>query len=267
MPPDSPASSPAPAPAPAPGARAACAWDSCSAEFSSLHQLAAHLLSAHIDHDRSPDSANSCEWSSCASRGRALPSRSALISHMKAHTGNRSYLCPADGCSKVYKRSDFLARHISTHATQPTTAAPSRLRETQADDASDASSIEDAPLALSNSAAMQAPPNPARKRRRRRSRQLQQRQPSPNSASDHSDDDDEFSDDSAARNHRSLSAAPAISSHDAPEPERQAAMLEAQLAYIRDQVSERKERLLRNKSKMRRLRLENDILIDALART
>ncbi|KAJ2761857.1 hypothetical protein H4S06_000980 [Coemansia sp. BCRC 34490] len=187
---------------------------------------------------------------------------------MKTHTGNRSYLCPADGCSKVYKRSDFLARHISTHTTQPAASTPSRLRETQADDASDASSIEDAPLALSNSAAMQAPPNPARKRRRRRrSRQLQQRQPSPNSVSDHSDDDDEFSDDSAASNHHSLSAVRAISSHDAPESERQAAMLEAQLAYIRDQVSARKERLLRNKSKMRRLRLENDILIDALART
>ncbi|KAJ1797166.1 hypothetical protein LPJ59_003310 [Coemansia sp. RSA 2399] len=244
MPPDS----------PAPVARAACAWHSCSAEFSTFHQLAAHLLSAHIDCDRSPESANSCEWYLCDTGGSPMPSRVDLISHLKTHTGNRSYLCPVDGCSKVYKRSDFLAKHINTHSALPapsSTAAPARLRAKHVDDdTSDASSHEDAPLALISNT--DAPLTPTRKRRRYRPRQ----QVSPKSDDD-DDDDDGSSDDSISR----------IAASDMPEPERQAALLEAQLTYIRDQVSARKERLLRNKTKMRRLRLENDILIDALART
>ncbi|KAJ1665181.1 hypothetical protein IW140_003545 [Coemansia sp. RSA 1813] len=251
MPPDSPTSR-----SPAPVARAACAWRSCSAEFGTFHQLAAHLLSAHID----CESANSCEWYLCDTGGHPMPSRMDLISHLKTHTGNRSYLCPVDGCGKVYKRSDFLAKHINTHSTQPAAAvgatAPARLRANHAADASDASSFEDAPLALiSNAAATDTPQNPTRKRRRYRRRQ----QPSPKPE----DDDDDSSDGSSSSNRRPKD----FSVPDMPESERQAAMLEAQLAYIRDQVSTRKELLVRNKTKMRRLRLENDILIDALART
>ncbi|KAJ2400972.1 hypothetical protein GGI23_001699 [Coemansia sp. RSA 2559] len=248
MPPDS----------PAPVARAACAWHSCSAEFSTFHQLAAHLLSAHIDCDRPPESANSCEWYLCDAGGRPMPSRADLIFHLKTHTGNRSYLCPVDGCSKIYKRSDFLAKHINTHSTLPpsssTAAAPARLRANHVNDnISDASSHEDAPLALVSTAA--APLSPTRKRRRYRPRQ---QHASPKSDDDNDDaNDDGSSDDSISR----------IAASDMPEPERQAALLEAQLTYIRDQVSARKVRLLRNKTKMRRLRLENDILIDALART
>ncbi|KAJ2555745.1 hypothetical protein EV175_002199 [Coemansia sp. RSA 1933] len=263
MPPDSPAAAPA-ARSPAPVARAACAWRSCSAEFGTFHQLASHLLTAHIDCERSPDNANSCEWYLCDTGGLPMSSRLDLVTHLKKHTGNRSYLCPVEGCGKVYKRSDFLTKHINTHSTQPPasssgTAAPSRYhRARHVDYASDASSLEDAPLALTSAAAAattNSQLNPSRKRRRYRRRQ----QPYPKSENDDNDDDD--------AGDSSESSGDLIHRPDLPESERQAALLEAQLAYIRDQVSSRKDRLLRNKSKMRRLRMENDILIDALART
>ncbi|KAJ2306495.1 hypothetical protein IWW55_001428, partial [Coemansia sp. RSA 2706] len=124
-------------------------------------------------------------------------SRRALIEHLRVHTGNRAFLCPADGCGRVYKRSDFLAKHIRSHDTE------SQPKGTDA---------------LS----------------RRR----------PRAASDTDSD------------------ASMYSSHD---EQLDALELDSQLAYIRDLVTARQAQLRRYKAKIRRLRLENDILVDSLA--
>ncbi|KAI9466429.1 hypothetical protein BX667DRAFT_510679, partial [Coemansia mojavensis] len=146
----------------------ACAWDVCSARFSSLHRLAAHLAADHVL--PLDPAARACAWRDCPQRGAALPSHSALIEHLSCHTGNRPFLCSAEGCAKVYKRADFLARHVASHAKRKASSSPS------------------------------------------------------------------------------------------PPPD----ILEARLAYIRDQVALRQASLRRYSAKIRRLRLENDILIDAL---
>ncbi|KAJ1814890.1 Zinc finger protein ZIC 4, partial [Coemansia sp. RSA 2599] len=103
-------------------ARAACAWASCRMEFASFHQLAAHLSKDHIAADSSLQPV--CEWRRCPHAGPPMPSRYHLITHMRTHTGDRSFLCPFDACGKVYKRTDFLKRHIETHAASAGTPAP-----------------------------------------------------------------------------------------------------------------------------------------------
>ncbi|KAJ2822161.1 hypothetical protein FBU31_004674 [Coemansia sp. 'formosensis'] len=213
---------------PAPGiGRVACAWGACSAEFASSYLLAIHLSLAHISPD--PHAHHSCQWQSCPQYKILAPTRYDMILHLKTHTGDRSYLCPFDGCDKVYKRSDFLIRHTNLHATPlSSTRQPStRTRDLQITARAD--------LLLHSS--------------------------SP-SESDDDDDDDRVM---QSPKHR-LSASDSDSYHPplSASSEPTEAMLEAQLAYISEQVAERTKKLTRVKEKSRRLRLENDILIDAL---
>ncbi|KAJ2878564.1 hypothetical protein H4R27_005759 [Coemansia aciculifera] len=202
--------------------RVACAWGACSAEFASTYLLAIHLSLAHISPD--PHANHSCQWQSCPQYKVIAPTRYDMILHLKTHTGDRAYLCPFDGCDKVYKRSDFLIRHTNSHSTAlPSTRQPSaRARENR--------NTPRAELLLQSSS---------------------------------SESDDDLVMQSSKRH---LSASDSDSYHpplsSASEPTE--AMLEAQLAYIRDQVADRTKTLTRVKEKSRRLRLENDILIDAL---
>ncbi|KAJ1732906.1 hypothetical protein LPJ61_001819 [Coemansia biformis] len=216
MPSPSAAGSPAPA-APAPAAPAAplgpavlatrCAWGDCSVQLASVHQLSAHISTTHVL-VLAADAGYACAWRGCPQNAVPLPSYHALVDHLRTHTGNRSYLCPVLGCGKVYKRTDFLTKHISAHAD----AAPP------------------------------PPPMPSNGHHSRR-------RPPPGSPADNAASSDS---DSAG------TAAP-------PDSDAHAAVLAAQLAYIRIQVAERKRLLARHRTKARRLRLENDILIDALA--
>ncbi|KAJ2470744.1 Zinc finger protein ZIC 2 [Coemansia sp. RSA 2322] len=164
-------------------ARTVCAWNDCSAEFTSMHLLAAHMSTVHVA--LHPHVRHACMWTSCPQHDIPFSSRHDLILHLTAHTGGRSYLCPVDDCGKVYKRADFLARHTQSHASH-THIKPRADRHSLPDDS--------APTA----------------------------------------------------------------------PELTPAMLDAQLAYIRDQIDARTKQLSHVNAKTRRLRLENDILLDAL---
>ncbi|KAJ2720173.1 hypothetical protein GGI07_004777 [Coemansia sp. Benny D115] len=173
-----------------------CAWNGCRAEFATYHQLAAHLSATHL----ASTATASCAWQGC---NQDLGTRSALIRHLSLHTGGRSFLCPEDGCGKVYKRTDFLRRHIETHRDPEAMAEAALPRSTQG---------------------------------------RRVRGGSDPSVDLHTSDAESVSDGMAVA-------------------------LQAQLDYIAGQVDARKERLDKVKTKMRRLRMENDILIDALTRT
>ncbi|KAJ2158461.1 Zinc finger protein ZIC 2, partial [Coemansia sp. RSA 560] len=201
-----------------PAAAATCAWAACSSEFASVHQLAIHLSAEHVMvPDASP--VRACAWRGCSMQGVTMSSHRELVAHLRIHTGNRSFLCPVDGCAKVYKRSDFLAKHISSHADTDTAASSKHITHADTDTAASA---------------------------KRKS------QPS----ADDSDTDSEstgFSDEHVPHSASAFNAG-------VPDSDIHAGMLEAQLAYIRDQVASRQTRLRSYRTKIRRLRLENDIL-------
>ncbi|KAJ1878771.1 hypothetical protein LPJ57_003227 [Coemansia sp. RSA 486] len=269
-------------------ARAACAWASCHSEFASFHQLAAHLSKDHIgtDANRPPV----CEWRHCALAGSPMSSRYNLITHIKTHTGDRSFLCPFDACDKVYKRTDFLKRHIETHAAAAAASTPApdpnaaeanhpssarrpkrRYRRPQAsapaaaDANSDNESIDNHEAAYANDRASptDAPSLRARSRPKRKSRRAYASDASSNRSSN-SDADSASDSDNQYEEQRRLFASGLLDS--APESEQLVTMLQAQLDYISNQVDDRKEKLARAKVKIRRLRMENDILLDTLTR-
>lgn len=105
----------------------ACAWAECAAEFSSMHSLASHLSTAHL---ASPnDSRGCCLWRGCPYTSTPFTAHHDLVVHLKMHTGNRPYLCPLEGCGKVYKRTDFLEKHIQSHVQQNNNPAAVYLDE------------------------------------------------------------------------------------------------------------------------------------------
>jgi len=53
-----------------------------------------------------------CEWASCSRRGIQQASRFALISHIRAHTGEKPFTCPLPECDKSFTRSDAMAKHM-----------------------------------------------------------------------------------------------------------------------------------------------------------
>ena len=63
-----------------------------------------------IEHIGVHKSNYTCEWATCSRRGIQQASRFALISHIRAHTGEKPFLCNG-GCGKTFTRKDALKRH------------------------------------------------------------------------------------------------------------------------------------------------------------
>ncbi|KAJ1653649.1 Zinc finger protein ZIC 4 [Coemansia sp. RSA 25] len=235
----------APGPVVAVAARVVCAWQACSVEFDSTHSLASHLSICHLEPE--PHARHACLWQDCPQYDVPALTRYDLILHLKAHTGDRAYLCPFDGCNKSYIRSEFLPRHIiNTHANSDAAAALLSARQTPARAKPRRAAPRTEPLVIDSSGS--------------------------DSESDGDDalllpDRNNRNHDQAATSKRRLSAASDSDSYHLPlsaASEPTEAMLEAQLAYIREQVADRTKKLTRVKDKSRRLRLENDILLDAI---
>ncbi|KAK9767927.1 hypothetical protein K7432_001847 [Basidiobolus ranarum] len=99
------ASSPPPAPEPS----FSCRWEGCSLSFNILPDLVYHLSEDHIGRKKG---VYSCDWTDCPRKGLPQTTRFALISHLRSHTGEKPYDCPAPECDKSFTRSDALAKHF-----------------------------------------------------------------------------------------------------------------------------------------------------------
>ncbi|KAL5514079.1 hypothetical protein ACEPAG_2840 [Sanghuangporus baumii] len=86
-----------------------CQWLDCRRPFSELQALINHI---HDDHIGMNKSNYTCEWSTCPRRGIQQASRFALISHIRAHTGEKPFTCPLPECDKSFTRSDAMAKHM-----------------------------------------------------------------------------------------------------------------------------------------------------------
>ncbi|CCE83091.1 Piso0_002867 [Millerozyma farinosa CBS 7064] len=94
-----------------------CKWVSCNSQYwDSLTSLVNHLNGTHLSHiaHLSPNTPirYSCHWEGCSRYGIEQPSRFALISHCRTHTGEKPYFCFIPECEKHFTRSDALAKHV-----------------------------------------------------------------------------------------------------------------------------------------------------------
>ncbi|KAL6453847.1 iec1 INO80 complex subunit 1 [Candida maltosa Xu316] len=91
-----------------------CRWTDCpTPTHTNLTNLVNHLTTKHIG-TILPGTTNKyiCYWDNCARYGLEQPSRFALISHCRTHTGEKPYFCPVPECEKHFTRSDALTKHI-----------------------------------------------------------------------------------------------------------------------------------------------------------
>lgn len=95
---------------------ALCKWTGCSQTLPSLHALVIHLQEDHFGLRRAK---YACEWQDCTRKGILQPSRFALVSHMRSHTGEKPFYCTVPECDRNFTRSDALAKHLRTvHETE-----------------------------------------------------------------------------------------------------------------------------------------------------
>lgn len=93
-----------------------CKWSGCFQTLPSLHALVSHLQEDHFGLRRAR---YACEWEQCSRKGLLQPSRFALVSHMRSHTGEKPFYCTVPECDRNFTRSDALAKHLRTvHETE-----------------------------------------------------------------------------------------------------------------------------------------------------
>lgn len=93
-----------------------CHWVGCETQLANLDALVDHLNEVHFGARKSK---YQCDWAGCSRQGMVQPSRFALVSHMRSHTGEKPFYCSVPECDRNFTRSDALAKHMRTvHETE-----------------------------------------------------------------------------------------------------------------------------------------------------
>ncbi|KAM7541331.1 hypothetical protein Aperf_G00000021530 [Anoplocephala perfoliata] len=95
-----------------------CQWTEaegkiCGMRFQTIGEMVNHLT---VDHVGGPENVeHTCHWLKCSRMGRAFKAKYKLVNHIRVHTGEKPFICPAPGCSKVFARAENLKIHTRTH--------------------------------------------------------------------------------------------------------------------------------------------------------
>lgn len=91
-----------------------CKWEDCMIVFLNSELLYRHVCDSHAIKHKTKDQEYTCKWGACKSL--STKKREHLISHLMVHIPMKKFKCVT--CSKKFKRSHDLKKHIKIHLKQ-----------------------------------------------------------------------------------------------------------------------------------------------------